>query len=309
MTDKPSDNTAILLCTRNGENYLYDQLSSYESQTYKNWSLWVSDDGSTDTSRDIIADFISQSGIRGYLLSGPQQGFCANFMSLVANPEIQATYYAFSDQDDVWLDDKLARATQWLQSIKADIPAVYCSRTRLTDSTGAVKGFSPDHEKAPGFGNALLQNIASGNTMVFNHSARELLRKAQGAPMVVHDWSLYQIVAGCGGAVFYDRQPTVLYRQHNNNVIGNGMSPLHRLQNFIAAHGGRTAQWNDQNRQVLACVSENLTPEAKQSLATFSAIRDNSVLNRLRLMRRSGIYHQQWIGSLTTLTYVLLNKI
>jgi len=300
---------AILLGARNGAKYLPAQLNSFRKQVFKNWSLWVSDDGSTDETREVVANFIAQSCINGHLLSGPQQGFCANFMSLVVNPRIQADYYAFSDQDDVWLDDKLMRATQWLQSIEADIPAVYCSRTRLTDSTGVVNGFSPDYEKVPGFGNALLQNIASGNTMVFNHRARELLSKAAGAPMVVHDWSLYQIVTGCGGTVFYDRQPTVLYRQHNNNVIGNGMSPLRRLQNFIAAHGGRTAQWNDQNRQVLACVSENLTPEAKQSLATFSAIRDNSVLNRLRLMRRSGIYHQQWIGSLTTLTYVLLNKI
>ena len=81
------------------------------------------------------------------------------------------------------------------------IPAVYCSRTRLTDSTGKVTGFSPDYRKAPGFGNSLLQNIASGNTMVFNHRARELLMKAQGAPIVAHDWSLYQIVAACGGQV------------------------------------------------------------------------------------------------------------
>lgn len=306
---KKTETVAILLGARNGAGYLAEQLNSFRKQTYKNWSLWVSDDGSTDASRDIIADFIARHGVNGHLLSGPRQGFCANFMSLVSNPEIQAAYYAFSDQDDVWLDDKLERAVQWLQYVDTDIPAVYCSRTRLTDSAGVASGFSPDYVKKPGFGNALLQNIASGNTMVFNHRARELLKKAEGAPMVVHDWSLYQIVTGCGGTVFYDRHPTVLYRQHSSNVIGNGMAPLHRLRNFIAAHGGRTAQWNDRNCQVLARVSENLTPQAKQSLASFSAIRNNSVLNRLRLMRRSGIYHQQWIGSLTTLTYVLLNKI
>lgn len=300
---------AILLGSRNGEFFLQQQLDSFTRQTYKHWQVYVSDDGSTDSTPSIVESFLFNQKGKGFLYKGPQKGFAVNFMSLVGNRDIQADYYAFSDQDDIWHPEKLERAISWLDEIDDNIPALYCSRTTLIDENNKHIGFSPDYRKKPGFGNALLQNIASGNTMVFNHSARELLRKAQGAPMVVHDWSLYQIVAGCGGAVFYDRQPTVLYRQHNNNVIGNGMSPLHRLQNFIAAHGGRTAQWNDQNRQVLACVSENLTPEAKQSLATFSAIRDNSVLNRLRLMRRSGIYHQQWIGSLTTLTYVLLNKI
>ncbi|KKZ19495.1 glycosyl transferase [Serratia marcescens] len=306
---KNSGTVAILLGTRNGAEYLSEQLDSFRKQTYKNWSLWASDDGSTDQTREIIGDFIASPEINGSLLYGPQQGFCANFMSLVANPKIQAAYYAFSDQDDVWLEDKLARAVDWLQTLDEAIPAVYCSRTRLTDSTGMVSGFSPDYRKAPGFGNSLLQNIASGNTMVFNHRARELLMKAQGAPIVAHDWSLYQIVAACGGQVFYDRQPTVLYRQHAGNVIGNSMAPFQRLRNFMAAYGGRAAQWNDRNRRVLSCVSEDFTIQAKQSLASFGAIRDNSLLNRLRLMRRAGIYHQQWIGTLSTLIYVLLNKI
>ena len=291
---KNADTVAILLGTRNGAEYLSEQLDSFRKQTHKNWSLWASDDGSTDQTREIIGDFIASPEVDGSLLYGPQQGFCANFMSLVANPEIQSAYYAFSDQDDVWLEDKLA---------------VYCSRTRLTDSSGMLGGFSPDYRKAPGFGNSLLQNIASGNTMVFNHRARELLMKAQGAPIVAHDWSLYQIVAACGGQIFYDRKPTVLYRQHGGNVIGNSMAPFQRLRNFMAAYDGRAAQWNDRNRRVLSCVSEDFTIQAKQSLASFGAIRNNSLLNRLRLMRRAGIYHQQWIGTLSTLIYVLLNKI
>ena len=113
---KNSGTVAILLGTRNGAEYLSEQLDSFRKQTYKNWSLWASDDGSTDQTREIIGDFIASPEINGSLLYGPQQGFCANFMSLVANPEIQAAYYAFSDQDDVWLEDKLARAVDWLQT-------------------------------------------------------------------------------------------------------------------------------------------------------------------------------------------------
>ncbi|ATA18596.1 glycosyltransferase involved in cell wall biosynthesis [Gibbsiella quercinecans] len=309
MSAQQINHVAILLGTRDGAEYLPAQLGSFEHQTHHNWSLWASDDGSTDGTQEIIADFIDRAGVNGRLVNGPQQGVCANFMSLVVNPEIQANYYAFADQDDVWSDDKLARAVNWLKAIDADIPAVYCSRTQLIDSNGTPVGYSPGYAKAPGFGNALLQNIASGNTMVFNHRARMLLSKASLAPMVIHDWSLYQIVTGCGGVVHYDPQPTVLYRQHSHNVIGNSMAPWVRLRNFIAAHDGRAATWNDQNWQVLNCVSDDLTPQAKRSLEAFRRIRNSGLLGRLRLMRESGIYHQQLLGSVTTLTYVLLNKI
>jgi glycosyltransferase involved in cell wall biosynthesis len=308
MSTQHVNHVAILLGARNGAEFLPAQLGSFLRQTHPNWSLWVSDDGSTDNTRALVTDFIARPEIDGYLLAGPQQGFCQNFMSLVVNPEIRATYYAFSDQDDVWLEDKLERSVRWLSTLDPAIPALYCSRTRLIDNSGMPIGYSPDYAKPPGFGNALVQNIASGNTMVFNHSARQILQKVNRASIIVHDWTLYQIVTGCGGVVNFDRQPSVLYRQHEHNIIGNSMAPMRRLSNFIAAHGGRIAKWNDANCQALACISSDLTPKAKQQLASFCAIRDSSVLNRLRFMLESGIYHQQRIGTLTTLTHILLNK-
>lgn len=304
-----ANSVAILLGTRNGAEFLVEQIESFYRQTYTNWSLWVSDDGSTDTTKILVADFITSSEREGYLLNGPKQGFCQNFMSLVSNTAINASYYAFSDQDDIWLDDKLERAVSWLNTVDPAIPALYCSRTRLIDTDANPIGYSPDYTKPPGFGNALLQNIASGNTMVFNHCARELLRKAEGAPMVVHDWSLYQIVTGCGGLVHFDREPSVLYRQHQSNAIGNGMAFSRRFNNVIEACHGRTAKWNDANRQVLACVSSELTAQAKQMLASFGAIRGRNVVGRVRFWLDSKVYHQQRIGTLTTLLYVLLNKI
>lgn len=309
MSTQPVNHVAILLGAKNGAKFLSAQLVSFLHQTYPNWSLWVSDDGSSDHTKAVVAEFLARPEVEGYLLDGPQQGFCQNFMSLVTNTEIKATYYAFSDQDDVWLEDKLERAVHWLNSVDPAIPALYCSRTRLIDNNDMPIGYSPNYAKLPSFGNSLLQNIASGNTMVFNHRAKDLLSKVEGAPIVVHDWSLYQIVTGSGGVVNFDRQPTVLYRQHQRNAIGNGMTLGRRLSNFIEAYGGRAAKWNDANCQVLARISSDLTPQAQQMLTSFCAIRNSNMLNRLHFMMESGIYHQQLIGTLTTLLYVLLNKI
>ncbi|NDL62307.1 glycosyltransferase family 2 protein [Acerihabitans arboris] len=307
--NKQSAAVAILLASRNGATYLEQQLDSFSRQSYRPWRLWVSDDGSTDTTVAQIEAFIARPDIDGHLLAGPQTGLCDNFMSLIGNSAIQADYYAFADQDDTWTSDKLQRAVQWLDLTDASLPALYCSRTRLIGGNGKPIGYSPLYTRAPSFGNALLQNIASGNTMVFNQRARELLAKIMPVKPVIHDWTLYQLVTGCGGRVRYDPEPTVFYRQHDENVIGNSMEPLRRLRNFHYAHGGRAARWNDVNRAVLSRLADELTPAAKDSLAAFSAIRDNNVFKRLNLMRQSGIYHQQLLGSISTLTYILLNKI
>lgn len=306
MSDK---SVAILLGTFNGADFLTLQLNSFISQTYANSSVYVSDDGSSDQTVQILNDFLERTEISGAFFYGPAQGFCANFMSLVANETIKADYYAFSDQDDVWRADKLERAVKWFSGIPEDTPALYCSRTTLTDSEGKIIGTSPDYKLAPSFANSLLQNIASGNTMIFNNKAREILLMTRGVTMVAHDWTLYQIVSGCGGKVFFDRFPSVLYRQHHSNVIGNSMGLVKRVQNFLHAHSGRRAAWNNINFEVLDRVNHYLTPDSLATLQDFKAIRNSSMLTRLRLMKRSGIYHQKTIGYLATLTYVLLNKI
>lgn len=307
--NKQCASVAILLASRNGAAYLQQQLDSFSRQDHRPWRLWVSDDGSTDDTVARVAAFIARPDVDGHLLQGPGTGLCDNFMSLIGNNAIRADYYAFADQDDIWVDDKLGRAVRWLDTTDPGLPALYCSRTQLIDGAGNPIGYSPRYTRQPSFGNALLQNIASGNTMVFNQRARELLAKIRPVKPVIHDWTLYQLVTGCGGRVEYDAKPTVLYRQHGDNVIGNSMEPLRRLRNFLYAHGGRTARWNDINIAVLSHLYGELTPAAKDSLEAFRAIRNNNVFKRLKLMRQSGIHHQQLLGSISTLTYVLLNKI
>jgi glycosyltransferase involved in cell wall biosynthesis len=170
---------AILLCTLEGQRFLKEQLASFESQNLKAWSLFVSDDGSSDRTLDILQEQQKQWG-RGKLTlqSGPRQGFAANFLSLTCQTDINADYYAYADQDDIWEADKLERAVHWLETIPGDVPALYCSRTRLVDKENRTVGFSPLFKKPPSFANALIQNIGGGNTMVFNHATKKLLCRA-----------------------------------------------------------------------------------------------------------------------------------
>ena len=89
---------AILLCTYNGARFLPEQLDSLEAQTHQNWVVYASDDGSTDATLEILQQYQAKwpSG-KLTIRTGPQKGFCQNFLSLTCDPNIRADYYAFCD--------------------------------------------------------------------------------------------------------------------------------------------------------------------------------------------------------------------
>ena len=134
---------AILMCTKNGAAFLDEQLNSIADQTHASWILFVSDDGSTDETRKILKDFADTHEQKMVVRNGPGKGVCANFLSLATDPTIDADYFAFSDQDDVWYKDKLQRALTWLVTIPGDVPALYCGRTELVTNDGQSYGLSP----------------------------------------------------------------------------------------------------------------------------------------------------------------------
>jgi glycosyltransferase involved in cell wall biosynthesis len=104
---------AILLATKNGSGFLNEQLRSYDHQTHRDWSLHVSDDGSSDETCTIVRKFAREGTRTVSVRDGPKQGYWQNFMSLAQDRNLKADYFAFSDQDDVWYADKLERAMNY----------------------------------------------------------------------------------------------------------------------------------------------------------------------------------------------------
>src|SRR6266853_2992806 len=142
----------ILLCTFNGELFLAQQLASLERQTFKNWKLVASDDGSSDQTKSILNAFRkSFAPGKVKIIDGPRRGAPANFLSLACGKNLASDYYAFCDQDDVWEADKLARAIDVLERAGPGVPALYGSRTSLIDENGKTTGFSPLFPKPPTF--------------------------------------------------------------------------------------------------------------------------------------------------------------
>lgn len=306
-----SPKVAILLCTYHGQRYLAEQLDSFAAQSHINWEVCASDDGSKDNTQAILEAY-KQEWPTGRLAihRGPAKGFAANFLSLTCKTGIEADYYAYSDQDDIWEVDKLERAVKWLETIPATIPALYCSRTRLVDEDNNAIGVSTLFCRPPSFANALMQNIGGGNTMVFNNAARALLHEAGvNLSVVTHDWWAYIVVTGCGGSVFYDTTPTLRYRQHSDNLVGMNASWSARLMRIRMLWQSHFRNWNDRNIAALRNLQHRLTPENREILERFSKAREMSLFPRLINLKRSGIYRQTLLGNLGLVAAAIFRKI
>ncbi len=301
---------AILLCTFNGAKFLSKQLDSIQAQKHSNFLMYASDDGSVDESRLILKRYQARIGKAAATInSGPQTGFADNFLSLICDSNIKADYYAFSDQDDMWEPDKLSIAIEKLEPVSSDVPAIYCSRTSLIDSLDNEIGLTTKFEKSPSFANALMQNIAGGNTMVLNNAARELVIQAGKNPVVCHDWWAYLLVAGAGGVIIYDSYPTIKYRQHSFNRIGCKNSWWDRLIRCGGMLKGRYRDMNTIHIQSLQAVRHLLTPENTKILDEFSSARDRWLIPRLLGIWKSGVYRQTMIGTIGLVIAAVFKKI
>ncbi len=306
-----SPQIAILLCTYQGEKYLAAQLDSFEAQSYPDWSLWVSDDGSTDATLNLLATY-AQHHRPGQVTmrSGPRKGFVANFMSLLCEPTLHADYYALSDQDDIWHADKLERAVKWLSQVSAGQPALYCTRTELIDEADQSLGLSPLFTRPPAFANALMQNVAGGNTMVMNNAARSLLLEAGAdVDVVAHDWWVYIVVSACGGCVHYDSEPSLRYRQHAENLIGANAGVSARLLRIRMLFEGSLKAWTNQHIRALTPFLPKLTPSNRRVFDRFVSARQRNLLPRIIGIKRSGVYRQTALGNLGLLAAAIVNRI
>jgi glycosyltransferase involved in cell wall biosynthesis len=290
---------AILMATYDGAAYLEEQLASLRSQSHPDIDLVVSDDGSRDGTSDILRKWMEKWDKGRFVVrEGPRRGFAENFRSLIVDPVLDADYFAFCDQDDIWEPDKLETAVFRLRAVAPGMPALFCSRTLTITESGVAVGASPLFARTPSFRNALVQSLAGGNTMVLNAAALSLIRKASiRSGFVSHDWWAYLLVSGAGGQVFYCSRPLVRYRQHGSNQVGANTSLGARFGRLRRLIGGQFWRWSEENLSGLEANADLLTPEAVQALALFRAARTAALPGRLLQLARSGVYRQTLSGN------------
>lgn len=294
-----SAKVAIILCVKNGEPFLADQLDSIKKQTFKDIDIYISYNSSSDNSHAEIKKFKrSNPNLKINISIGKDLHFAKNFLKLSKDIKKSYEYYAFCDQDDVWLPNHLKRGINYLEQKERGIACIFCSRTILIDDKNNVIGKSMRFSKEPTFRNALVQSIAGANTMIFNKKSYDLFCSLNMKEnLVSHDWMIYLLVSASGGVIKYSQIPSVLYRQHANNLVGSSQGILKKMKRFIKLIHGEFNQYNVDNMNQL----EGVNIFSKKNLKTFELYKKSIFSKkfcRLYYLLKSKVYRQTFSGQI-----------
>lgn len=243
--------TAILLSTYNGENYIHQQLDSLIAQEYKDFTVFIRDDGSSDNTLEILIEYASRDPRFVILPSEGNLGVISSFMRLVEL--VEAEHYFFCDQDDLWLPEKIKVTLAEFDNKQSDIPILVHTDLVITDASLNVINssfYAHTGTPIPNKDNAemiLLQNYIVGCTVAINRVLRDrLIEKGYDTKqMYMHDWWA-ALIATYYGEIVTLRQATIYYRQHGNNQCG--ARERNKLKLFIELLNNKIFQRFSANR-------------------------------------------------------------
>ena len=291
------DLVEVLLSTYNGERYLPELLASVWAQSGVDLALSVRDDGSTDGTIKLL-----ECQLRGHparLRVGEHLGAAQSFMTLLREVSPTCSYAAFCDQDDVWLPGKVAAAISALKGLDNNqSPTLYCSAVNLTSEDLTHIRVHRRCTRRASFENALVENIATGCTIVLNRAAIDLLASRHPQRLLMHDAWCYLVVAGCGKVV-YDPVPRVLYRLHSSNTVGVGTTLKSEWSRRVRRQlsEGRQRVLTRQAEELGQLYGDRLCPEASRSLQDF-LVSQSSLSERLHYTFRGAAYRQRRVDDL-----------
>lgn len=211
----------ILMATYNGEKFLAQQIESIQKQTFNEWNLLIRDDGSSDKTCDIIRNFTAKDSRIRFINENEHHnlGVIKSFFTLV-NYEV-ADFYFFSDQDDVWLPEKLSVSLEAAKHKASDVPLLVYTDLKVVNQELNILQDSMIRAQSHHANTTLLpeltENTVTGGTMMINHALAE--KWFTPNDILMHDWFLALLAASLGEIIYLDL-PTQLYRQHDNNVLG-----------------------------------------------------------------------------------------
>lgn len=281
MADSQKNKIIVLMSTYNGEKYLTDQIESILSQKDVDVNIIVRDDGSTDKTLAILRQYREKGALTFY--TGENIGPQRSFMHLLQHAP-ESAYYAFADQDDVWLEDKLYSGIKEICS-SDNHPALYTCQTQMTDPY-LEKIPTPQLHPRCTFGESLVYAYASGCTMIFNHALRTIITSYQPTFIDMHDWWIVSIAAGMKARLVFDHNAHILYRQHSRNVKGLNDSKFKEWKQRIGRLMHKRQIRYHSALELYKGYYTVLPKESKEILSLF-LMSKKSFRHRLRLLRDS----------------------
>lgn len=300
---------AVVMSTWNGARFLDEQLASILAQESVEVSLMIRDDGSTDSTPDLIRAWsVRDSRVDFYI--GENIGVVASFFDVLQRSDPGCDYVAFADQDDVWLPGKLRRAVdQLLSNGDPALPAMYYSRLTFTDAHLKTIGYSTIPANT-GFQNALVQNQATGCTVVLTQSARELVCNHIPPWALMHDWWCYLVVSAFGHVV-YDSQSYIFYRKHGNNVTPatpNFLQELYARTRRFLGENDIPEKVSDQVRIFRNLHYNQLKSDQQQLLDGFLNVRAQPWYHRIGYAMRMPVQRNTPVDNLIMRVLIIIGR-
>ena len=269
MTPTSSPKAAVLLSSYNGAAYLREQLDSILVQTYDNLHLYIRDDGSTDETPQILAEYAAKNPAVTLIPSGKNLGYPACFYALT-DLDIDADYFFFSDQDDVWYPDKVARAVARLECEDPDRILAYFASYNVCDEQLHFLEQSPDVRTGFCLRNTMFEVCGLEFTMAVNLRALLFLRDNKPVEASARGTWMCMLFSAFGKIV-YDNTPCASYRRHGSAVTAIRMSGLRfwiwRIRNFFG--NGQFKEYRVILRDFYRVTGDRLSQKDRRMLSLF----------------------------------------
>ena len=298
----------ILMSTYNGQQFLAEQIRSIQEQSYTDWTLFIRDDGSSDNTKEILKDFERQDS-RIHLIDSDKSdnlGVIKSFHKLVNHD--RADYYFFSDQDDVWLPNKLQLSLKEAQNYLADLPLMVYMDLKVVNqdleimTESMVK--SQSHHANTELVQELTENTVTGGVAMINHALAEMWQETDD--ILMHDWYLALLASAFGNLVFID-QPGELYRQHSDNVLG-ARTLSKRFKKWIRPHILFAVYWDlikNSQKQARHLLQMPLSQSNRELIEAFVTIMDKPMIERFRILRKYGLRKNKAFHTLVFTTLIV----
>lgn len=304
----------ILMAVYNAENYLAEQLDSIFAQTFQDWRLIIGDDGSQDSTMQIVRQYQSEHPDKITYYSSDQNGSSPqkNFFRLICCSK--SPYLMTCDHDDVWLPEKVEKTWQEMQRLEQKFPGtpvlVHTDLKVVDQNLNVISESMFSSQKlnrsAHTLRELIVQNHVTGCTMMINRAlADKVTRLPEEALM--HDW-WYALAAAAFGEIGFVDEPLILYRQHGANQVGaKSASDLGALASR-AVHKREVQQaMNNTYTQAKAFLKQyesELSKEDKQLLISYLSIPAKSKLHRWQTLISRRFYKYGFARKIGQFIYI-----
>lgn len=288
-TKDNAPNVLVIMATYNGSEYISDQIESILLQESVNVNLIINDDRSSDDTVLICKKYARLYKNISLHVNETNLGIAENFLqSLYSDIASEYDYIAFSDQDDVWLPEKLIKGIEYMQNSN-DQPALYFSEVNNVDQN--LQNPKPSLEVFRGYekrsGTALLREWAHGCTMILNQKMRSIICSYR--PEVIpgnHDTWVYRVSACCGTIVADYDNSYILRRLHDGNQVGDILDNFHNVRKFFLAFSQLFRPSNHERLEYALLIyngySKYLNASSKEALEILINYQ-HSINNRLKI--------------------------